>query len=287
MDKFQRNYTLSVEDRGGQIITITLPLGIRFDVTRNTLSSANSCKISIFNLSRNIREDLRKNQWETWDVRDMTLRAGYGDNMPIIFTGMLMQGSSVREGATYVTNLVGYDGGAAFANGDVSVPLDGGSTFKDVVQGLVTALPGVTLGHIGDSYNSMPNLTRGNSFSGNGTDILDQVTGGGFFIDNGQAHVLGDGDYLPDPPIVINSASGLLGVPVLEDTFLNFDILFDPRINVGQLIQLDSYADRSFNGHYIVRSVSHKAIISDSVTGEAVTSIGVFANEALTIGPDL
>ena len=51
MNKFGRNYLLTVQDDVGVLLsTVTLPITIEFDITRNTLASANVCQIRLYNL---------------------------------------------------------------------------------------------------------------------------------------------------------------------------------------------------------------------------------------------
>src|ERR1017187_1050595 len=98
MDKFGRNYILTVETQNNDLLIIQPPFTVEFDITRNTLTSANVCSIRIYNLSQNNRNKIRFNIMDTGDFRSVQLQAGYGTNLPIIFSGNITQAWSVREG---------------------------------------------------------------------------------------------------------------------------------------------------------------------------------------------
>lgn len=281
MDKFGRNYILEVQTQNGSTLTITLPFTIEFDITRNTLTSANVCQIRIYNLSQKNRNQIRFNVSDYGNFRGITLRAGYGSNLPVVFSGNISQAWSVREGVNFITQIECYDGGFAFANAQTSVQYPAGTMQKDIIKNLAGSLPHVSLGVIGDYPGA---LSRANSYSGSTTDILREITGSGFFIDNGKANALGTNEYIDNGSgiALINSASGLLGTPVLEQTIVRFDMLFEPGLTVGQRIQLDSITEQNFNGFYKVTAVKHRGMISEAVCGDVITTGEFFFSKILT-----
>jgi hypothetical protein len=288
VDKFGRRYQLQVGTESGSTLTVELPFTIEFDITRNTLTSANVCQVRIYNLSQRNRNQLRRNVTDYGDYRPITLKAGYGDNLATIFTGNVTQAWSVREGVNFITQIECFDGGFAFVNGKTNAQFPANTSQRDVIRTLASSLPYVKLGAIGDYPGS---LSRGNSYSGNTTDILRELTGGGFFIDNGKANALNTDEYIEtvSPPLVINSKSGLLGTPVLEKSIVRFDMLFEPSLNVGYRIKLESLtevnfnADSNFNGIYKVTSVKHRGMISEAVCGSVITT-GEFFFTKLGLG---
>lgn len=273
MDKFGRNYLLSVGLHDGGTLTIEPPFTVEFDITRNALSSANISSIRVFNLSEKNRNQIRKNNFDYGDLRLIQLRAGYGDNLPVVFEGNISQAWSVREGVDFITQIESFDGGYAFATATVNETFPSGTPNATIIDNLIGGLPGVERGAIGNYPGA---ISRGNSYSGSTVGILADLTGGGFFVDNGKANCLNDNECLVGELQVINSASGLLGTPVREQTILNFDILFEPRLIIGQQIELDSITGANFNGVYKIISIKHKGVISGVVSGNAITSVGLF-----------
>lgn len=284
MDKFGRAYILEVQRDDGTTLTIKLPFTIEFDITRNTLTSANVCQIRVYNLSEKNRNLIRFNVSDYTSFKAITLKAGYGTNLsglPIVFTGNISEAWSVREGTNFITQIEGYDGGFAFNNGTIDVPFPEGTSNRDLFATIAGQLPHVSVGAIG---NYPGNLTRANSHSGNAAQILREITGNGFFIDNAKANVLLTDEYIADIGGIfqINAQSGLLGTPVLEKTIVHFDMIFEPGLTVAQKIFLSSSTGAPFNGDYKVTAVKHRGMISEAVCGEVITTGEFFYSKILT-----
>jgi hypothetical protein len=280
MDKYGRNYQLLVETASGSTLTISLPFTIEFDITRNTLTSANVAQIRVYNLSAVNRNQIRFNVSNYGHFQQVQLKAGYGTNLATIFTGNISQAWSLREGVNFITQIECYDGGFAFGNGITDLQLPAGTPQKVVIGTVMQDLPQVSVGAIGDYTGS---TTRANSYSGNTANILGQLTGGGFFIDNGKANAIGTNEYIPNPSgvLLINAKSGLLATPVLEQTIVRFDMLFEPNLVVGTLVNLQGVTEQNFNGLYKVTAVKHRGMISDAVCGSVVTTGEFFYSKIL------
>ncbi len=286
MDKFGRNYVLEVgpppDDPGGDSIFITMPFTLEFDITRNTLTSANVAQIKVYNLSKLNRNQIRHNASDYGIYRPVTLRAGYGNNMPEIFKGNISQAWSVRDGTTFITQMESFDGGFAYVNGITGTEFPLGTPQKVVLGTLAAGLPNVKPGAIG----SFPGvLGRGNSYSGNTMQILGELSGGGAFIDGGKINILGTNEFIIAPTIVINPNSGLLGTPVLEHTIVHFDMIFEPRLFVGTSVLLAGFTESNFNGLNKITAVKHRGTISGAVCGSVVTTGQFFFSKILSPVP--
>jgi hypothetical protein len=274
VDKYNRNYKLNLEQKDGTILQISPPFTLEFDVTRNILSSANIAQFRVYNLSQTHRNQIRKNEYDYGTFRAVSLSAGYGTkNLPTIFDGMVSRAFSDRPGTNFVTTVECYDGGFAQVNGIINEAYPSGSDQKNVLGDMMSRLPKVKMGKVGNSFKKT--LEVGNSYSGNTVDVLNQLSQSGFFIDNGKAYCLGDNECIQGELTLIDSSTGLLGTPVLQDTFLNFDILFEPRLLIGQLVLLQSSTANQYNGAYKVVSVKHRGVISEAVSGECRTTVGL------------
>lgn len=273
LNKFDRNYILTITKANGESLTVTLPFTIEFDITRNTLSSANVCQVRIYNLSETNRAKIRYNSFDygTPDT-NITLLAGYGKNLAVIFTGNITQAWSVREGVNFITQIECFAGGFAFVNSKTNKNVAAGTSLMSTIKNIMGDLVGITVGSIGPSYSG--SATRGNTYSGNTNEILNQLTGGGFFIDNGKAYALANNEFIESfsSPLVINSASGLLGTPTREQTLIRFDMLFEPSLNVGTQVELRSATNNTFDGKWIVTMVKHRGMISAAVCGSVITT---------------
>lgn len=279
MGKLGRNYILTLTgDNIPGVLVVGLPFTIEFDITRNTLTSANVCQIRLYNLSPKNRTYLRKNVTSYGTpILNVILQAGYGTNLPVIFTGNVSQGWSVREGINFITQLECYDAGFSFINAQTSLNVPTGTPYQLVIASLINSMsPDVIPGAIGSYPGTTP---RASSYSGNTIEVLNSLTGGGFFIDNGKGNALGNNEYSlgSGPPILINASAGLLNTPVLEQNIVRFDMLFEPSLSVGAGIILSSSTNASFDGFYKITAVKHRGMISQTVCGEVITTGEFFA----------
>lgn len=285
MDKRRRNYRLFVEEGyrtfdqvaagvpSGPLVEIEPPFTLEFDIIRNDLASSNTATFRIYNLSKTTRTKIHKDQFATNLYKGIELRAGYENVIPTIFKGNIKLAWSTREGQVSITKIEAYDGGFAFLNGRVDQTFQAGTSNNQVLDAIIKTLPGVNPGAVG---NFPGVLTRGNAISGNSADVASQLSNGSFFVDLEKAYCLNDNECIPGAIDVINSASGLLGTPVLEETSLKFDIIFEPRLLIGQKVRLESITATNFNTEYRVCSMHHRGMISDSVCGTAITSVGLW-----------
>ena len=205
------------------------------------------------------------------------LRAGYQLNIPVIFIGNIFQCFSVREGPNFITQIEAFDGGYAYTNAYTNLSASQ-TNQKTVVTTLFKDLQnvGIKLGACGTINGT---TGRGNSYSGPTCSMLSELTNQKFFIDNNQAFVLADYEYIPTgSKFTINAETGLLSTPVLEQTILHFDMLFEPSLRVGQKIYLESANSNVPKGDYKVVSIQHRGMISEAVCGEAISNVGLYAN---------
>lgn len=276
MQKWQRNYILSIQTSGSSWIDITLPFTMNFRISRNTNASANTARISILNLSKDTRLKIYKDKY-TFDIyKGIELRAGYGDSketLPIIFKGNIKQAYSQRNGVDYQTDIECYDGGFAFLNGYTSKSFAAGTSDRQILYSLVKDLPAIDMGVIGNFEGSLP---RGNAMEGATTDLIKSVSKSNFFIDNEKAYCLQDEECYRGNITEISSASGLMGSPLREETMLTFEMMFEPRLQIGQHIHLTSQTESLFNGNYKVIGVEHNGTISDATSGRCVTKVTLY-----------
>lgn len=272
MDKFDRNYLLTIEKQDQSLLYVQRPFTIEFEIFRNSLSSANSANFRIYNLAQNTRSQIRKDQFNYNLQKSIEFKAGYGNNLGLAFKGFVTQARSVREGTDFITTVDCFDGGFAYQNSITNQSFVSGTPQSSIIDSLIEDLDGVDKGAIGNYPGA---ISRGNSYSGTTTDQLSQITGNGFFIDNNTAHCLSDTEAIAGSIPVINAQSGLIGTPILEQQYINITTLFEPGLKIGQMIDLQALSEIYFNGKHKVLSLRHTGVISDAVCGNALTEIGL------------
>lgn len=287
MDKLGRNYVFTYQARSsvgatsGQEVEVRPPFTLEFDIQRNLLSSANTSSIRLYNLSPANRNILRKDITDYDLFHSVQLRAGYGQNMPTIFQGNVNQARSFRQKVDFITDIQNFDGGFALVNGASNQTFQRETPNANILRSLMNDLPGVSPGAVGDFPGS---TVRGSAYSGRTADLLKELSNNTFFIDNGKAHCLGESECIQGSIEVLDASTGLLGTPVREQNILNIEIMFEPRVLVGQKIELRSLGSPSFNGFYRINSIHHRGMISESVCGDAITMLGLaYGTEGLQV----
>lgn len=273
-------------------IQINPPITIEFVVKRHNIISTNTADITIYNLNLNTRSLIRKDQWETDVYRPVELWAGYADpigsllqeidspNMnladrqdyPTIFKGNVTRAYSYRQGVNFLTKLECQDAGFAFVNSDVNLSYGVGVPYVQIIRDLIKAMgPTITVGAIG-GFEGV--TKRAFSIVGDPKEQLAYLTGGHFYIDSEQAYCFQENEYNGHRTVTkISDANGLLGVPVKANGYVSLDMLFEPGLVIAQLVALETTTVPYYNSNYIVQSITHKGMISETTCGSVITSV--------------
>ena len=293
MFKYERNYRIEAEDVNGDIQIIKYPLTLDFTVTRNTMGGIQEGEFTVFNLGQNTRRLVNKNtiDFSPNNIRSFKFYAGYGQtNLPLVFEGQVLTCNSVREEGSpeWQTNWACQDPGL-LPSASVSLPVTTQLKRKQAISQLVDlmnqqAKTGVSLGIVGSIFDSQPNFLRDISFSGNFLHVFGQLTGGNlsggnFFFENQILNMLLQNEAFDNDGLETLSldSGGLLGAPYYEQTWVFANCLFEPRIKMGQILNLKSVDQPWLNGKKKVVAYTHSGTISGAVAGPCKTQIQLFA----------
>lgn len=288
MEKFYPVYSLSVEvDDGSSLpelltpdrnVVITLPYTIEFSISRASLTSAQWGTFRVYGLGDAVRNAIQKDFFQYTQLRAIQFRAGYdspnGKFLALAFNGTVNTAYSWRGEKGWVTEIEAYDGGFAMANGfNVNTTISRGHTIGQTLTQLAALLPNQSgkpiIGNLPSTTNS-----RGEVLFGNVWDLIVQKSDGLAFIDNGQVKILNYSDAIKVANFpVLSSDTGLLGSPKRTTSTLEFDMLFEPRLTVGQLVTVKSTTNPQYNRDWKVMGFEHHGIISETVAGETITSV--------------
>lgn len=269
--KFLPAYRLNVEVRDGNV-PIALPYSCEFEISRASASSSQTATFRLYNLNKETRNQIQKDWFTFADIRALQFSAGYpGEMQPMLFNGTVKQAQSYRQGEDDITEIEGWDGASAMTNGYSLMSEAAGQSVAALLKKLAANLPGLTAESI---IGLFPNLTkRGTVFAGNTWNYILQLSQGQAFIDNNQLKVLNQDEVLKSEFLVLTSASGLLDTPRRFNAMIKVPILFEPRLTVGQIVQLKSDINSVYNGAYKVMGFTHRGIISPTVDGERTTVV--------------
>jgi len=284
--KFGRTFAMKVQiDNDLNAAEIDYPMTIEFNVIRNTFASANTGSFTIYNLGPDRRRQIYHDRYDTLNYRQIILQAGYTSqkNTPLatIFQGNIRSAYSFKRKQDWTTVIEGFDGGFGILNGQASVSLGAGWDVNAAVRQMVGGMPNVSAGTI-----SLPAIqnSRPLSLFGNAWDIIRRLTGNNTtFIDGEKVNAVAQGTYItpPDGVPLISSDTGLLGTPRKLGALLEVDMVFEPRIVINQLVQLQS-AETYYSGQYAVMGITHRGTISGAICGDAISTLSLWSGtEAL------
>ena len=286
--KFQRNYSLSIEERGRQN-TITIPgagqpmLTIDFDIRRGVFAEANTAKLTIYNLGPDTRARLYHDRYRisSTTFQKIQMFAGYNTSktQTMIFLGNLIEAKSYKTRTDWVTEISGFDCGLGLLKGNISLTVDKW-TVESIAKTLTQKMQFVAFGAVG---NIKTKSSRRISMVGSAFEIMQRLCGDGLvYADNGVLYAIREDEYIKKPGQVdlVCGPNNILGTPVRGEGLLDVKIVFEPSAFVGQAIQLQS-KEAVYNGEYVVRGIRHQGTISDSVCGTATTTLTLWAAKEL------
>lgn len=271
--KLNRKYRLTVQtvdDNGkptDEAIVIENPISIRFAVNRTIFADVNALDIDIYNLAPKTYNQLFFDYFNR-NYRSVVLEAGYeGMEMSIIFIGDMWSCYTSRQGSDVITRM------HAFV-GLKTLPKTSDATLQNISRNQILRHVANDMGlnlHIYSGEDTK--FTRPVTLSGNSFAEIQKYSGGSVFMDNNELYVLDTYDAIEGEVPLITDESGLLGVPEHEDALLRVRMIFEPRIVIGQIIEIKSRIAPMFNGQYKVYGIKHEGTISDSLAGEATTTL--------------
>lgn len=282
-NKFQCHYKLTLQwwenDQPMQGI-VTDPISIEFSVSKALFQSTNSAKIVVYNMDGEIRENIYQDRlvFDKSKAKMVTLEAGYGNKLTLICLGWIQQCYSERQGVDMVTTIEVLD--PDILSQYTSVTFQAGTTFDEAYKYLASQFPNLQQGECGELTGTFqtPTVFEGNSFV-----AINKLTGGHTFIDNGRLNTLNDNETLTDyGAYLIESETGLLETPKRREAILEVNMIFEPTLRLGQMVEIKSETQSRFNGQYKINGISHNCTISGAESGTRTTSIQLIYLEYLT-----
>lgn len=314
MAKFGLNYRLIIEDRTLDLnirtlndlqnstinreIVIESPLTVEFDITKDISfdfgsGKLNQARISIRNLAETTRRRIEHDIFNIIDNKDpnfilqsakkltslgsryqsCTLQSGYGDNLSTIFTGNIIEGSSYKEKESpdIVTFLLVSDGDYAVSNSYSNFTTYANARAPEVIYSLVNDMKGTTIGTVGKFNNTFSNFP----FNGNSYSLLNKHFRNKVFIDDERVNIINYNDVMEGDVSLLTSETGLLTTPAIKDRQIVIDIMFEPRIILGQFVQISSSFNPLFDGQYKVSGIRHRGVIGGFTT-KCITTLILF-----------
>ena len=269
--QYDRALTLSVG--GSSLATLAgnpdNSLRVRFKLLQRNVQAPNRAQIIISNLSSATCAGLvAKLQPPKTETVMVELSAGYLDNSGLLFKGNATQFLNGRESPTdTIFQIYAGDGDLAYNHGVISKSLAKGSTPKDHFDAFLQALQpmGITQGYIPTDLLTKFKYPRGVAFAGMVKDHLRTLAlsnGCQWSIQNGALQMVPASGYVPGSPFVMNSTSGMIGMPTQTLQGIMVRCLINPQINLaeGNLVK-------------IAQADIQQAVLSQDYTGATQNSL--------------
>lgn len=242
MQQYIRHVRLSVN--GGQFVAESDGNGlcIRFQVEQAVRGTPAHAIIDVLNTSGQTNVRFTSKQYT-----QVELAAGYrshGGNPPTIFRGEIIQARVSRESITdTVLQLLARSSDTARNFATVNKALASGHTMDDRVQIAVEAFKkqGVMPGVI-ESLGKTK-FPRNYVATGMAHDLLREICIGRqakWWVHDEKLNIVRDNSALPNGVIVLNSATGLVGIPEQTIEGVQFNALLNPSIVPGCRVKIDN-----------------------------------------------
>ncbi len=277
----QRPYSIQITTPEVVTILINPPISVSFRIQRNTLSSTNETRLTIYKLGESLRNQIARDRYTNLnDYWQLIIKGGYENtSLSTLFQGNIVEAASVREGTEWVTNIDASDGIYALQSGNVSMTLDGNTSTGGIIKMLAQNLTGMVGAAISPKFDEEKPTGRGTTLEGNALDLIEEVSGVTPYIDNETLYVLMSDEVLAATTHVIESEH-LIGTPRIQKTQLSATVIFSPEVQVKQEVSLTSQVTR-LNGFYQIQGLVHDVEISSGNGGKATTTLDLYRGDVL------
>ena len=259
MQNWDRQYRFSAGQAGSTGFEIgqgSRPLHISFSVERADTDSANTAKVSLWNLSPEHLSELNK------DDCVVVLKAGYGSVMPLVFTGVVTFASTKLDGSDMLTEIELVDNRIELRDTYVSVGYDGVVNCKTLIQDGAEQM-GVTVSF---SYNAeFKDIPNGFSYVGPAANVLTKAcdtSGLVWSINNGVLQVKKPKDTMSREVYELSAQTGLVNTPTrvqISDEADGYEYGWDVEFLMNAAITVDDYVylnSKQVKGYFRVYSIT-------------------------------
>ena len=252
---FDREYRLAAGKAGGMGFEIgeksksqPVPLHINFSIERTDLETQNTGRVTVWNLN--------KEHLATLDEKDcvLSLKAGYGSRMPLIFAGIVTNCVTTNDGADRKTEIEVVDNLVEIRDTYVTISYVGTVNWKTIFDDVANRF----------------------SFVGLARDIMTKgcaCCGLVWSLQNGVMQVKKPGDVMSREVFVLSEDSGLLGIPARvteansetsDKTSIGWEVEFflNGAIHIDDYVKLES---KTVTGYFRVAKLTQAG---DNISGD-------------------
>lgn len=278
--KFQRRYRITIQSSDGAAIVIDKDLTAVFNIHRSVSSSLNMMTLEIYNLSAATRSQIFQDRFSTRRYK-IIVELGYSA-LSTVFVGDIYEANSTRQGTNIITTIDARDGNFDTSQTIVNTTFKEGSTIYDIIDFMARAFPNVSIRHI--THNELDGVfERPVVLEGNVYELIKQYSNSKLnqvYIDLGVINVLGQNEVIVNSNLtLIDASTGMINTPRRDQSFLTVTTLLEPRVVMGQIVEVNSKIQPQYNGVYKVLGVTHRGIISSTQNGDFLSVFEMNGNQ--------
>lgn len=296
--KFGLNYKITIQtaptagptqpnSEFGNAIVIEPGLTIGFNIHRSVMATINGMTLQIYNLSASKRNIIYQDRFDTRRYKIIVEMGYLNQNLSTIFIGDIYEANSTREGSNIVTTIDARDGNFDTNQTMVNTTFAKGKTLNDILKFLAAQFPNVKIGSISDNtLGSGDVLSRATVLEGN---VYEQIKKyalasgtNNVWIDLEVINITGLNEVIINANLsLIDASTGLIKTPRRDQSYLTVTTLLEPRVIMGQILELKSSVMPQYNGNYKVVGVTHKGTISGAVESKCESTFNLIGNQLL------
>lgn len=240
--QFIRKIGLVVSPSGGGQDLDLSAMHIKFRVEGMSFDRPKTAVIHVYNLAASTQGTIKK------EFQAVMLQAGYENGAyGIIFQGTIKRIRTGRESAvdTFL-EIMAADGDLAFNRSFVNKTLAAGSTQQQKAQVGVDAAKasgGITGSDLTALQGTGGIIPRGQVLFGLAPALLNDVaktTNTSWFVEDGVLKFVSNTGYLAGQAVVLNSQTGMVGIPEATNNGIEVAALLNPNIKIGTRVQIDN-----------------------------------------------
>lgn len=236
---FGRNYRLTIR-RGEDELVYRPPMQIRFTVDIKQGSAGSTAEITLYGAARATRRAIY-NQFD-----EISLEAGYGDDIGMIFSGDIINHETGREGVDSYIKFYCRTAGKAQAEGYISKPWGENTPQIDIIREVAETLL-LPVEFVGD-FSDLPRAIKGATICKPSVTCLNELSknhGFEWILSPGRLMIVrkgsGDGQASRDtPPHLVSAGTGMIGSPQILIQQVEVKKKLDPAIIPGERIEIQA-----------------------------------------------
>ena len=275
-DNFDREYRIAIGKKGSRGFEIgeksiqqPVPLHINFSLQKADLTTQNTGKVTIWNLSPAHLAVLNEKDCI------LSLRAGYGNHLSLIFAGVVSFATTTTDGADRKTEIEVIDSLVESRDTYVAVSYNGKVNWKKIFDD-VAAQMGVAISYSYNAKNYLKDIHNGFSYVGKGCNVLTRgcnSCGLAWSLQNGVLQVKRPKDVMSKEVYLLKADTGLIGIPaqvvVSQDDATGVNQLgWDVEYFLNGAINIDDYVkveSKIISGYFRVYSIEMQG---DNLSGD-------------------